>query len=122
MRARVAGETGFLTIKGKTTGISRVEFEYKIPADEAAEIINTMCEGRFVEKTRYKIEFEGMVWEVDIFHGRNEGLVTAEIELESEDQEYAVPDWVGDDVSDQSSYSSSSLSRYPYTEWETTPS
>ena len=69
VRARVAGRKGFLTIKGRRTGLSRLEFEYQIPAEEANEIIETLCEGRVVEKTRYKIKFEGMVWEVDVFHG-----------------------------------------------------
>ncbi len=117
VRARVAGEKGFLTIKGRRTGISRIEFEYPIPASEASEIIDTLCEGRVVEKTRYRIEYDGLIWEIDRFHGRNEGLVVAEVELESEDQVVSIPEWAGEEVTEDGAYSSSKLSRYPYSTW-----
>ena len=118
VRCRIAGEKGLITIKGPRNGISRVEFEYHIPRDEASEMIELMCDGRVVEKTRHRIPYEGMVWEVDEFHGKNEGLIIAEIELQSEDQQFAIPSWIGKEVTDDRRFGSSALSRYPYSLWK----
>ncbi len=116
VRIRVAGEQGFLTIKGKNTGASRAEFEYEIPLADAKQLL-ALCEGPLIEKYRRKISVEGMVWEVDEFLGDNQGLVVAEIELESEQQAFAKPEWVGDEVTEDARYYNSNLSLTPFNEW-----
>lgn len=117
VRVRVANEKGFLTIKGKMVGITRTEMEYEIPKNEA-EVLLGMCIGHLVEKVRHLIKYKGMVWEVDIFGKENEGLVLAEIELESEDQWFEVPDWVGEEVTFDSRYYNSWLSKNPFKTWQ----
>jgi len=116
VRVRIIGEQAFLTIKGVTSGISRPEFEYEIPVAEAADMME-MCGSAIVEKTRYFIGYGGMVWELDVFSGANEGLVMAEIELESEAQEFGRPDWVGKEVSVDPHYYNAYLARHPFTAW-----
>ncbi len=117
VRARIAGETGYLTIKGPTVGISRLEFEYEIPLDDAKQLLDELCEQPIIEKHRYKISFGGLVWEVDEFHGVNEGLVVAEVELESADQAIDLPDWVGEEVSGDPRYFNAALVRRPFNTW-----
>ncbi len=116
IRVRIADEQGFLTIKGKATGIVRTELEYEIPKNEA-EVLLKMCEGFVVEKYRYKEKFMGMLWEVDVFEGKNKGLVLAEIELEYENQEFDLPDWIEEEVTFDSRYYNSWLSKTPFLEW-----
>lgn len=116
VRARVAGELAFLTIKGKTTGFSRDEFEYAIPREDAEQMLATLCQ-RIVEKTRYVIEHEGHTWEVDEFHGANAGLVVMEIELGSEAEAFARPAWVGDEVTADRRYSNAALAERPFNGW-----
>jgi len=116
IRVRIIGEQAFLTIKGATSGISRSEFEYEIPVADAAELLK-LCGDAVVEKTRYFIGHGGMVWELDVFSGTNEGLVMAEIELETEDQSFELPDWVGREVSGDARYYNASLARKPFTNW-----
>ncbi len=116
MRIRVAGELGYLTIKGATTGASRAEFEYEIPLVDAKQLL-TLCDGPLIEKYRRKINYEGMLWEVDEFLGENQGLVVAEIELESESQVFAKPDWVGVEVTLDARYYNSNLSAHPFSKW-----
>jgi adenylate cyclase len=106
-----------LTIKGRTSGITRGEWEYAIPVDEADELLNGLCERPLIEKTRTRIAYDGMVWEVDEFFGDNLGLVVAEIELESEDQPFSKPDWIGEEVTADARYFNASLLRHPYTAW-----
>lgn len=106
----------YLTIKGPRHGITRSEFEYKIPAEDAEQMLSELCYAS-VTKTRYKVPHQGFVWEVDVFHGDNEDLVTVEVELCSEDQEFDVPAWVGEEVTDDSRYSSAALARLPYQQW-----
>ncbi|MFQ5551384.1 MAG: CYTH domain-containing protein [Gemmatimonadales bacterium] len=117
VRARVAGNQGFLTIKGKRNGIARAEFEYPIPAEHANWIIETLCENRVVEKTRHRVEHGDVVWEVDEFHGPNAGLVIAEVELESENQAIDLPDWIGREVTEESRFGSARLATRPFTSW-----
>ena len=117
VRVRLEGDVGKLTIKGKTEGISRSEYEYEIPRQEAAEMLDTLCLKPLIEKTRYRIEHAGLVWEVDEFYGANEGLILAEVELESEDTKFELPDWVGQEVSGNPRYYNSNLVKDPYTEW-----
>ena len=115
VRVRVIGDKGFLTIKGATYGLSRSEYEYEIPAIDAEGMLQ-FCRS-MVEKTRYLIEHGGMTWEVDVFGGYNGGLVLAEIELESEDQEFDLPDWAGEEVSGDVRYYNSHLAQHPFRSW-----
>ncbi len=116
VRIRIAGEKAFLTIKGRSETISRPEFEYKIPVDEAQEMMNLAISNP-VEKIRYKIMHEGFLWEVDVFSGKNKGLVIAELELESENQTFPRPDWLLAEVSGDRRYYNSFLSEHPFLEW-----
>lgn len=116
VRVRIAGDEAFLTIKGKTTGISRAEFEYAIPVTEAQALL-ALCDGALVEKIRRKIPYAGLIWEVDEFFGDNAGLVVAEVELTSADQTFEKPAWIGAEVSDDPRYYNASLSIYPFTAW-----
>jgi CYTH domain-containing protein len=116
VRVRIAGEKAFLTIKGRTKTISRPEFEYEIPVNEAQELM-ILAISNPVEKIRYEIMHEGFLWEVDIFSGKNEGLVIAELELESEDQSFPRPDWLLSEVSGDRRYYNSYLSEHPFQEW-----
>jgi adenylate cyclase len=118
VRVRIAGEEAFLTIKGKTDGISRMEFEYPIPVEDAKILLAELCEQPIIEKKRYRINYQGFVWEVDEFFGENEGLLVAEIELESENQKFSKPPWIGAEVSLDRRYSNGSLVKYPFTLWE----
>ncbi len=113
IRVRIADEQGFLTIKGKAKGIVRTELEYEIPKNEA-EVLLKMCNEFIVEKTRYKEKFKDMLWEVDVFEGKNKGLFLAEIELEHENQNFDLPDWVGEEVTFDYHYYNSWLSKNPF--------
>ena len=115
VRIRVIGEGAFLTIKGPSNGISRTEFEYEIPCADA-ETLLALC-GNLVEKVRHLVSCAGMVWEVDVFAGANEGLVMAEIELASEGQEVGLPEWVGEEVSGDLRYYNACLAKHPFTGW-----
>jgi len=117
VRVRIIGERGYLTIKGISVGISRPEYEYEIPIPDAKELLERLCEKPIVEKERYKIAFGGLVWEVDEFLGVNEGLVIAEVELESADQAIDLPPWVGEEVSGDLRYFNSHLVNHPYSTW-----
>jgi len=116
VRIRVMGAKAFLTIKGPTNGIARSEFEYEVPVADA-EAMLTMC-GQLVEKTRYFIRHAGMLWELDVFSGANQGLVMAEIELDAEDQSIELPDWAGEEVSGDPRYHNAYLAEHPFSTWE----
>lgn len=116
VRVRTEGERAVITIKGATVGISRPEFEYEIPLDDAKELMK-LAVGPLVEKTRYYHRVGKHVWEIDVFEGENAGLIVAEIELEAEDEVFEKPEWVGEEVSGDFRYSNSSLSQTPYTRW-----
>jgi len=116
VRIRIAGDKAYLTIKGRSNTISHPEFEYEVPVEDAMEMLKLAISGP-VEKTRYEIWHEGFLWEVDIFSGKNQGLVMAEIELESEDQEFARPDWLLQEVSGDERFYNSYLSGRPFQEW-----
>lgn len=108
VRVRLAGDKGYLTIKGATEGISRPEYEYPIPAVDAEELLNTFTTC-FIDKIRYRIAFAGRSWEVDHFLGKNEGLILAEIELNDPDEKFDLPEWVGEEVTGDIRYYNSSL-------------
>lgn len=116
IRVRVKGDKGFLTIKGKQKGITRSEFEYEIPLTEAEKIISQFGEN-IIDKTRYEIQIESHLWEVDVFYRDNEGLIVAEIELNSEDEKFIKPEWVLKDVSEEVEYFNSNLSIKPFKNW-----
>jgi len=116
VRVRTIDDKGYLTIKGLTVGASRMEFEYEIPRQDADALLD-ICEKPLIEKNRYKIKHGGFVWEVDEFLGENQGLIVAEIELQSEDQYFSKPDWVGPEVTADPRYFNSNLIKNPYTMW-----
>lgn len=116
VRVRVAGDKAFLTIKGSSVGISRAEFEYEIPTDDARALLK-LCDGPVIEKIRYVIFHQNAKWEIDEFLGENLGLVVAEIELESEDQSFINPSWLGKEVSDDPRYFNSNLASQPFSQW-----
>jgi adenylate cyclase len=117
VRVRSSGRQAFLTLKGRSSGAARAEFEYEIPLADAEEILDTLCGGPLIEKTRYCVEFGGLTWEIDEFHGDNAGLVLAEVELEREDQQVSLPPWVGREVTGDGRYYNASLVRNPYRKW-----
>ena len=117
VRVRVAGDQAWLTIKGKTQGIARLELEYPIPVIEAMQLLDQLCLTPLIEKYRYRIAQGELVWEIDEFLGENAGLVVAEIELTAADQQFERPDWLGDEVSDDSRYFNSALIRQPFSSW-----
>ncbi len=117
VRVRMCGNHAFLTIKRRVTQLARQEFEYKIPLADAEELLNTCCSGAIIEKTRYNIEYAGHLWEIDEFAGANQGLVIAEIELRTENQQFARPAWVGKEVSDDPRYFNANLVKNPFSAW-----
>ena len=116
-RIRIAGEKAFLTIKSRSKGISRQEFEYEIPPEDAGELLK-LSQSPIIEKIRYKIEYAGKWWEVDEFLGKNKGLYIAEIELDSEDEPFEKPEWIGKEVSGDKRYYNSYLACKPFSEWD----
>jgi adenylate cyclase len=118
VRVRIDGERAFLTIKGKSVGASRGEWEYPIPVLDAAELLDTLCQQPLVEKVRHRIANGPHTWEVDEFLGANAGLVVAEIELVSEDEAFEQPDWIGREVTGDARYFNSRLISHPYSQWK----
>ena len=118
VRLRIAGDTGYLTLKGGHQGISRKEFEYPVPVSDAREMFDLFCpiETRIV-KTRYPVEVAGHLWTVDCFEGSNAGLVIAEIELQREDEPFVMPEWAGVEVSGDGRYTNAALSFRPFKDW-----
>lgn len=121
VRVRLLGEEGFLTVKGPVSGISRPEFEYRIPLSDAGYIIENLCGDRVISKRRYTVEVSGMIWEIDQFEGLNEGLIVAEIELENEEQAFEKPGWAGEEVTFDFRYTNAALAGNPFTAWPSAP-
>ena len=119
VRVRIEGQTAKLTIKGVTTGVTRSEFEYALPLEDAAVLLDQLCEQPLIDKHRHVEVHGGRTWEIDVFHGDNEGLVVAEIELPSEDERPVLPSWVGEEVSSDPRYFNSNLLKNPYKNWQT---
>jgi CYTH domain-containing protein len=117
VRVRVIADVGYLTIKGATVGAVRSEYEYVIPVEDAHAMLDGLCLRPLIEKTRYRIEYQGLVWEVDEFEGENDGLVVAEVELESQDQAITLPGWAGDEVTGDPRYYNANLVANPYRNW-----
>ena len=109
VRVRIAGETGYITVKGTTINASRLEFEYRIPVEDAEEMLEKICCKPLIEKIRYTIWFKGFEWVIDEFLRQNKGLVIAEIELDSRKQVFEYPEWIGKEVTDDPGYFNSNL-------------
>ena len=117
VRVRVAGARGMLTIKGRTVGARRPEYEYEIPLDDAEQMLDSLCERPLIEKVRFELRAGAHLWEIDVFEGDNAGLVVAEIELESEDESFERPDWIGEEVTDDPRYFNANLVESPFRTW-----
>jgi len=120
VRMRIENGRAILGVKSAQKGLTRREYEYEVPMADGEEMLAELC-GLVVEKTRYRVEHAGHLWEVDVFHGANDGLITAEVELVSEDEEVELPPWVGEDVSHDVRYRVAHLSRQAWREWGPTP-
>ncbi|WP_036292969.1 CYTH domain-containing protein [Methylosinus sp. PW1] len=119
VRVRIAGGAAFLTIKGRTSNVTRSEFEYPVPVEDAQIMLDRLCERPLIEKTRYEEVFGGHIWTVDVFLGENDGLIIAEIELGSEEESFDRPGWLGREVSGDPRYFNSELSKRPFGYWNT---
>ena len=117
VRVRIVAKQGYLTIKGPSVGCSRLEFEYPIPVEDAQEMLNTLCQKPFIEKIRYKVEWDGLIWEIDEFDGLNKGLILAEVELSDVNQQISLPPWIGEEVSHDPRYFNSYLVTNPFSKW-----
>ncbi len=117
VRIRVSGAAAYLTLKGENQGATRTEFEYEIPIEDANEIIKELCSGPVIDKTRYLVEYGSHTWEIDVFHGDNDGLIVAEVELESETEKVDLPKWVINEVTGEVKYYNSSLLDNPFNKW-----
>ena len=117
VRVRIMGEKAYLTLKGKNKGITRLEFEYEIPVIDAQELLYNFCSTPFIEKNRFIISIEDTTWEVDEFLDENSGLVIAEVELLSENDNFNKPSWIGSEVSHESKYYNYKLVNHPYSKW-----
>jgi CYTH domain-containing protein len=112
VRVRIADDGAWLTVKGPRIGLRRSEFEYEIAYPEAEQMLHTLCDGPIIEKTRYLVPHDGLIWEVDVHEGALDGLVLAEIELEHEDQTFTVPEWVEREVTGNVRYKKANLFRF----------
>lgn len=117
VRVRIGGGKAYLNIKSATLGIARHEFEYAIPEADANHMLDAFALGAVVEKTRYYLPDGGHMWEIDVFEGDNAGLIVAEIELQSVDEKFSRPEWVGQEVSDDPRYYNVNLVTHPYKSW-----
>ena len=116
VRVRLTEKQSFICVKGNTKGMSRVEYEYEIPKDEAEEMLK-ICEGQIIEKVRHIVIHKGLKWDIDEFLGDNKGLIIAEVELDSEDQVFEKPEWLGAEVTSDPRYFNSNLATTPYNTW-----
>jgi adenylate cyclase len=118
VRIRIKNDTGFITIKGKSSvsGLSRLEWEKEISLEEA-QLLLPLCEKGVIEKTRYEVPVGNHIYEIDVFEGENKGLIMAEIELSSETESFLIPDWLGEEVTNDPRYYNSYLSKNPYLIW-----
>ncbi|TAN45787.1 MAG: CYTH domain-containing protein [Nitrospirae bacterium] len=117
VRVRTDGTRGYITLKGRAHNITRNEFEYEIPADDAIRILNILCIKPLIKKVRYLVKHKNFIWEIDVFEDENKGLVIAEIELTDENESFAIPDWAGAEVTSDTRYLNSNLVKRPFSEW-----
>lgn len=117
VRVRIEGKRAFLNVKSATIDITRQEFEYAIPLDEAEEMLDTLCEKPLISKTRYHLNNDNHTWEIDVFQGDNQGLIVAEIELKDKDESFLKPRWLGEEVSADKRYYNVCLVKHPFKDW-----
>lgn len=117
IRIRIEGDQASLNIKSATLGISRSEYDYPVPLHEAEEMLEYLCRKPLIDKTRHFIQAGKHVWEIDEFHGDNDGLIVAEIELDHPDEPFERPDWLGEEVSHDPRYYNVCLVDRPYKDW-----
>ena len=117
VRIRTIRNEAYITVKGIAKGAARAEYEYEIPLKDANEMLDTLCEQPIIEKMRYEIEHNELIWLVDEFEGVNKGLILVEVELSDENQKIVLPDWVGAEVTGDPNYFNSNLTRNPYLGW-----
>lgn len=118
VRVRVKGNKGFITIKGESVGASRLEFEYEVPLEEANEMLEKLCSKPIIDKTRYEINYDKHLWEIDVFYSDNKGLVVAEVEMQSEDEKVILPSWIKKEVTGDIRYYNNQLMENPYKDWK----
>ncbi len=118
IRVRTASDQAWINFKSATLGMRRLEFEYPIPLGDAQEMLEQLCYQPIIEKERHFIVTTEHTWEVDVFHGENEGLVVAEIELQTETEEFIHPAWLGDEVTDDKRYYNVCLIDHPFKDWD----
>ena len=118
IRIRISEDKASLNIKSATLGITRSEYDYPVPVEDAQEMLRTLCNKPLIEKTRYTVPVDHHLWEIDVFSGENKGLVVAEIELESVDDSITLPDWIGEEVSHDPRYYNVCLVEHPYKDWK----
>jgi len=117
IRLRVSGNEANINIKSMTLGVTRKEYDYPIPADDARAMLEELCLKPLIEKTRHYVEYNGHIWEIDEFHGANDGLIVAELEVEHEAEEFDPPPWLAEEVSDDPRYYNVCLLQHPYSHW-----
>ncbi len=117
VRVRRYDDKGFITVKGKTNNCSRLEYEYRIPNEDADNMLDNLCVQPIIEKVRHFLSYKGYEWVVDEFLGGNEGLVVAEIELSDEKESFEKPDWIGTEITADTRYYNSNLVNNPYSTW-----
>jgi adenylate cyclase len=117
IRVRISDNNAWINIKSATIGTCRNEYEYEIPLDDANEIIENLCKKPVINKTRHFVTHGNHTWEIDEFHNENQGLIVAEIELTTLDEEFTKPDWIGNDVTNDLRYYNNNLANNPYLEW-----
>ena len=117
VRIRVAGSSAWLTIKGKTVGARRSEYEYEIPRSDAEQMLDALCVRPIIDKVRYTVQVGPHTWEIDVFEGENQGLIVAEIELRAENEAFERPGWLGEEVTDDPRYFNSNLAVHPFSTW-----
>ncbi|MCO7225894.1 CYTH domain-containing protein [Pleionea sp. CnH1-48] len=117
VRVRIMADQAFLTLKGANQGMTRTEFEYAVPVEDAEQMLEQFCQGQMIDKVRYCIQFGQHIWELDVFGGANQGVVVAEVELQSETEEPDLPEWVTTEVTGDPRYYNSALMEHPFSEW-----
>lgn len=119
VRVRIEGKQANINIKSLEIGLSRDEYEYPIDINDAQQMLTTLAFGPVIEKKRYLVTYQKHLWEIDVFLGDNSGLIVAEVEIDSEDEEVVLPEWIGTEVTNISRYYNVSLSQKPYKDWTT---
>lgn len=117
VRIRIKDQKGYLTLKSAAQGFARHEFEYEIPVADAEQMLDAMCHKPIIDKTRFDLLHKGKKWEIDVFNGENEGLIIAEIELQSKDEEFKIPPFIDREVTDDPRYYNAYIAQHPFCTW-----